>query len=90
LTLACLDSEPAGLTILPALTSSLPATLYILDSDPADLDHLRHAVSLLPENPVYLLRSDILGILEPAGVYFLSAPLFLSYSHLRSLRTGQR
>jgi hypothetical protein len=33
LTLACPDTEPTCLTILPALTSSLPNALYCLDSD---------------------------------------------------------
>ena len=33
LILACLQSEPTWLTILHALTLSLPATLYLLDSE---------------------------------------------------------
>jgi hypothetical protein len=41
-----------------------------------------YSLPRLPENPAYLLRSDILGILVPAGVFFVSALFFFSYSHL--------
>ena len=40
------------------------------------------SLSRLPENPAYRLRSDFLRIIPPAGVFFLSARLFLNYSHL--------
>ena len=54
------------------------------------IKELTHRLSAIPENPAYLLRRDILEILVPVGAFFLSARLFLRYSHLRSLRTDRR